>query len=148
MPRELLTVSPRVIGYADYEDRAPTADEVLVETTVSGIKHGTELNIYRGTLPFADELFDLDLRLFRPPHDDEKIAPFFPHTMGSWAAGIVRQVGPAVRTLRPGDRVHGEWKHRETSIKPEAALYPIPSQARWRDDGLHRPGPICPGGRA
>jgi threonine dehydrogenase-like Zn-dependent dehydrogenase len=125
MHRELLTLSPKEIGYAEYDDRAPTADEVFVETTVSGIKHGTELNLYRGTTPFAEELFDLDLRLFRPPQGEEKIAPFFPHTMGSWAAGVVRQVGPDAHRFRPGDLVHGEWKHRETVIKPESALYPI-----------------------
>lgn len=126
MHRELVTLEPRKIGYLPYEDRDPAGDEVLVETTVSGIKHGTELNMYRGTLPFAEELFDLDARLFRPPRPEEKIAPFFPHTMGSWAAGVVRRVGPAVRSLRPGDAVHGEWKHRETVIKPEGVLYRIP----------------------
>ncbi len=129
MPAELITRAPRQIGFAEYEDREPAAGEVLVATTVSGIKHGTELNIYRGTLPFAAEIFDPDLRLFRPPHEEEKIAPFFPHTMGSWAAGIVRQVGPGVRRFRPGDRVHGEWKHRETAIKLETTLYATPSQA-------------------
>jgi threonine dehydrogenase-like Zn-dependent dehydrogenase len=129
MPRELMTESPRHIGFAEYQDHDPIGNEVLIETTVSGIKHGTELNMYRGTLPFADELFDLDLRLFRPPHGDEKIAPFFPHAMGSWAAGIVRKVGPDVRRFQPGDRVHGEWKHRETAIKPEGMIYAIPAQA-------------------
>ena len=129
MPQELITRTPRQIGFSEYQDADPVANEVLVQTTVSGIKHGTELNIYRGTLPFANELFDLDLRLFRPPNDSETIAPFFPHTMGSWAAGVVRKVGPDVQRLRPGDLVHGEWKHRETAIKPESMLYPIPSQA-------------------
>jgi threonine dehydrogenase-like Zn-dependent dehydrogenase len=28
-----------------------------------------------------------------------------------------------------GDAVHGEWKHRETAIKSERALYPVPSTA-------------------
>ncbi len=30
-----------------------------------------------------------------------------------------------MRCFAPGDWVHGEWKHRETALKPEAALYPI-----------------------
>ncbi len=124
MPTELITRAPREISYQQYDDRDPVADEVLIETTVSGIKHGTELNVYRGTLPFASELFDPVLRLFRAPRDDETIAPFFPHTMGSWAAGVVRKVGPDVRRFRPGDMVHGEWKHRQTAIKQEGSLYP------------------------
>jgi threonine dehydrogenase-like Zn-dependent dehydrogenase len=125
MPLELTIAAPWRIGYAAYADRQPAGSEVLVRTRVSGIKHGTELNMYRGTLPFADELFDLEARMFRPPHEGEHIAPFYPHTVGSWAAGVVVAVGPDVRRFRPGDRVHGEWKHRETVLKPEAGLYPV-----------------------
>jgi threonine dehydrogenase-like Zn-dependent dehydrogenase len=125
MPRELIVESPRVIGYADYTDREPVGSQVRVRTQVSGIKHGTELNMYRGTLPFAAEKWDPDLRLFRPLHEDEVVAPFYPHTLGSWAAGVVEAVGPDVKRMRPGDCVHGEWKHRETALKPEAVLYPV-----------------------
>jgi threonine dehydrogenase-like Zn-dependent dehydrogenase len=125
MPLELIVEAPWRIGYVAYTDREPVGSEVLVRTRISGIKHGTELNMYRGTLPFADELFDRDLRLFRPPRGDEQVAPFYPHTLGSWAAGVVEAVGPDVRCFAPGDWVHGEWKHRETALKPEAALYPI-----------------------
>jgi len=41
--------------------------------------------------------------------------------------GVVVAVGPAVRGFRPGDRVHGEWKHRQTALMPESALYPVAS---------------------
>jgi len=107
MPLELVFEAPRRIGYAPYSDRQPTGSEVLVRTRVSGINHGTEINMYRGTLPFADQLFDLEARLFRPPREDEKIAPFYPHTVGSWAAGVVTAVGPDVKRFKPGDWVHG-----------------------------------------
>ena len=93
MPLELIVAEPRRIDYAEYAEREPQAGEVLVHTLVSGIKHGTELNMYRGTLPFAEEVWDPQLRLFRPPHADEHIAPFYPHTLGSWAAGVVQRVG-------------------------------------------------------
>jgi threonine dehydrogenase-like Zn-dependent dehydrogenase len=126
MPQELVVISPKTIGFSSYEDRQPAGDEVLIQTQVSGIKHGTELNMYRGTLPFASELWDPALRLFRPPGEGESVAPFYPHTLGSWAAGVVLQVGPEVRTFQKGDLVHGEWKHRQTAIKTEAALYRIP----------------------
>jgi threonine dehydrogenase-like Zn-dependent dehydrogenase len=129
MPKELVVLSPKKIGFSDYEDPQPNGDEVLIQTLVSGIKHGTEINMFRGTLPFASEIWDPGLRLFRPPGDGEKVAPFYPHTLGSWAAGVVRKVGPDVRVLKPGDLVHGEWKHRQTVIKTQKALYRIPEQA-------------------
>ena len=128
MPRELAVEAPKKIAFLEYQDRDPVDNEVLVHTTVSGIKHGTELNIYRGTLPFATDLWDPALRLFRQPCEGEEVAPFFPHSLGSWAAGVVRKVGPDVRTLKPGDRVHGGWKHRQTVIVAEQSVYPIPDK--------------------
>lgn len=125
MPLELLVTSPRRISFGEYTDRPPVGDEVLIQTVVSGIKHGTELNIYRGTLPFAEELWDPQLRLFRPPGPGEQVEPFYPKTLGSWAAGVVMQVGPQVRRFGPGDCVHGEWKHRQTALLPEGKLYRV-----------------------
>jgi len=126
MPVELVVASPKKVAYFEYQDREPVDDEVLVRTTASGIKHGTEINSYRGVVPFADRLWDPDLRLFRPPKEGETIKPYYPHTMGSWAAGVVAEVGPKVTRFKPGDHVHGEWKHRQTAIMPEGALYAIP----------------------
>ena len=125
MPLELIVRTPKEIGFREYEDRDPAAGEVLVQTVVSGIKHGTELNMYRGTLPFADKLWDPALRIFRPPEEGEKIEPFYPHTLGSWAAGVVTAVGWGVEKFKPGDLVHGEWKHRQTILLPEKSLYPV-----------------------
>lgn len=127
MSKELVALAPRTLGYHVYDDPRPVGHEVLIRTTVSGIKHGTELNIYRGTLPFASEIFDPVLRLFRPPNEGETIKPFFPHALGSWAAGVVEDVGPDVHLFKRGDRVHGEWRHRQMATKPETALYHIPT---------------------
>jgi threonine dehydrogenase-like Zn-dependent dehydrogenase len=126
MPRELIATAPRQVDFADYVDRQPLDSEVLVATTVSGIKHGTELNTYRGTTPFAGQIWDSKLRLFRPPLDGERAAAFYPRPLGSWAAGNVQAVGPRVTRWQPGDRVHGNWPHRQTAMLPEEALYPVP----------------------
>lgn len=125
MPLELIVRTPKEIDFIEYRDREPVKAEVLVQTEVSGIKHGTELNMYRGTLPFAKEIWDPTLRLFRPFQEGEQSIPFYPHTLGSWAAGVVTQIGPDVKQFKPGDRVHGEWKHRQTVLLPEKFLYPV-----------------------
>jgi threonine dehydrogenase-like Zn-dependent dehydrogenase len=122
---ELVVESPRKVVFVEYEDRDPVANELLVRTTVSGIKHGTEINVYRGIVPFADRVFDPDLRAFRPFRDGEEPEPFFPHKMGSWAVGVVTRVGPEVRRFKVGDRVHGGWKHRQTVIVAEDDVYPV-----------------------
>jgi threonine dehydrogenase-like Zn-dependent dehydrogenase len=129
MPLELVVKSPREVAFVEYEDRDPVGNELLVRTTVSGIKHGTEINTYRGIVPFADRVFDLDLRAFRPLRDGEEPAPFFPHKMGSWAAGVVTRVGPQVRRFKVGDHVHGGWKHRQTVIVAEDELHPVSGRA-------------------
>ena len=128
MPLELVVESPRKVVFVEYEDRDPVGNEVLIRTTVSGIKHGTEINVYRGIVPFADRVFDPDLRAFRPFRDGEEPEPFFPHKMGSWAAGVVTRVGPEVRRFKVGDHVHGGWKHRQTVIVAEDTVYPVSGQ--------------------
>ena len=125
MHLEIIVESPKKIVFREYEDRDPIGEEVLVQTLVSGIKSGTELNLYRGANPFVKEVWDQDLRLFRPAREGEEVVPFFPHTLGSWASGVVCKVGDGVSRYKPGDLVHGEWKHRQTALVPEDKLYPI-----------------------
>ena len=129
MPLEIIVVSPKKIELREYVDRDPIEDEILVRTKVSGIKSGTELNLYYGANPFVNEVWDPDLRLFRPAREDEVPVPFFPHTLGSWASGVVNKVGPNVTKFKPGDVVHGEWKHRQTALVKENKLYPIRNEA-------------------
>jgi threonine dehydrogenase-like Zn-dependent dehydrogenase len=128
MPLELVVEAPKKVAFLEYEHEAPVGREVLIRTTVSGIKHGTEVNTYRGIVPFVDRVFDPDLRAFRPLRDGEEPAPFFPHKMGSWAVGVVTRVGSDVTKFKPGDRVHGAWKHRQTVIMAEDELYPVSDQ--------------------
>jgi len=125
MPLEIIVVSPKKIELREYADRDPIGEEVLIRTIVSGIKSGTELNLYYGANPFVKEVWDKDLRLFRPAREAEETVPFFPHTLGSWASGVVTKVGAGVSKFKSGDLVHGEWKHRQTALVKEDKLYPL-----------------------
>ena len=49
LPRELVFLGPRKIGYREYDDRRLGPREIRVETVCSAISHGTEMNLYRGT---------------------------------------------------------------------------------------------------
>lgn len=40
MPLELVVEAPKKVGFVEYADRTPLGDEVLIQTTVSGIKQG------------------------------------------------------------------------------------------------------------
>jgi threonine dehydrogenase-like Zn-dependent dehydrogenase len=125
LERELVLTGPKQIGYISYQEKEPRGNEVLVRTTVSGIKQGTEINLYRGANPFAKEIFDPVLRLFRPPQDGEQVAPWYPHRLGSWAVGVVEAVGPDVQRFKPGDVVHGPWSHRTGIIISEGRIFPV-----------------------
>jgi len=109
MPRELLLTAPCTLELAEYEDVPVAEDEVRAEATASGISLGTELTLYRGSSPFRNKRFDLDLRLFVEDPDAA-----FPARLGYEWVGVVREVGSGVTSVRPGERIHVTLPHRET----------------------------------
>ena len=110
MPRELLVTAPRTCTLAHYDERPLRPDEVRATALCSGISHGTELQLWRGTSPFRDRRFDPELRLF--VDDDEDAA--FPLRIGYEWVGRVQEVGADVRSVRPGELVHLPRPHAET----------------------------------
>jgi threonine dehydrogenase-like Zn-dependent dehydrogenase len=91
----------------------PAAREVRVRALVSGISHGTELNLYRGSSAFADRLFDRELRAFVKPDPPR---PTYPAMLGYSLVGVVEDVGDAVTELKPGDLVHAGAPHGEEAV--------------------------------
>lgn len=63
----------------------PGPREVLVRMGAAGLCH-TDLEVMRGAIPMP-----------------------LPMVLGHEAAGVVEEVGPAVTSVRPGDRVVGSW---------------------------------------
>jgi threonine dehydrogenase-like Zn-dependent dehydrogenase len=112
--------------------------EIRVRAQISGISHGTELNLYRGTSAFADRAFDRDLRAFIRPDPPR---PAYPATLGYELVGTVEEVGADVQELQPGDLVHVGAPHRDEAVldldAAAAATYPpvlLPAGApleRW-----------------
>lgn len=122
MPTQFVVTAPRTIEFRDYEEKPLQPDEIRIRTLVSGIKHGTEMTLYRGKAPFLDRRFDSEYRLFFPREGN---AEFFPINLGSWSVGEVVETGSAVTHFKVGDRVHGEMAHRPTNVRPESAVFPL-----------------------
>ena len=57
MARALLLEAPRTVRLANEEAARLAPREIRVRALVSGISHGTELNLYRGTSAFDERVF-------------------------------------------------------------------------------------------
>lgn len=132
MPRELKLTAPRQVVLQTYEDAPLKPNEVRCEGILSGISHGTEMNLYRGTSPFADKEFDTELRLFVP-----RKGPAPAGDLGYEWVGRVTEVGGDVQHLKPGDLVHMLIAHRETHT-----FVPVNFPYRGRIDAL--PASVTP----
>jgi 2-desacetyl-2-hydroxyethyl bacteriochlorophyllide A dehydrogenase len=111
--RALLLEGPRTLRLRDEDAPALEAREIRVRSLVSGISHGTELNLYRGTSAFADRIFDRDLRAFVHPDPPR---PAYPAVLGYELVGAVDEIGAEVRELQPGDLVHVGAPHRDEAV--------------------------------
>lgn len=122
MPKEFLVTGPRKIEFREYQEPTLGQGEVRIRSILSGISHGTELNLYRGTTPFVDQRFDLEYRLFVP--GQSRLS--FPLRLGYEMVGEVIEVRPSVNTLKVGDIVHGYLNHRETNVARAEDLLLVP----------------------
>jgi 2-desacetyl-2-hydroxyethyl bacteriochlorophyllide A dehydrogenase len=111
--RALVLEGPRTLRLLDEEAPRLRARDVRVRALASGISHGTELNLYRGTSGFAELVFDAELRAFVRPDPPR---PTYPATLGYEMVGVVEEVGPGVRELEVGDLVHAGTPHREETV--------------------------------
>ena len=90
---------------------------------LSGISHGTELSLYRGTSAFADKVFDRGLRAFVEPPAGSASA--YPVTLGYEMVSEVVEVGSG------GDRGRrsGTWctPARRTRRRPSSTSSRVPA---------------------
>jgi 2-desacetyl-2-hydroxyethyl bacteriochlorophyllide A dehydrogenase len=110
MLQELLLVGPSDVRLSAYEEAPLQANEVRAQAVLSGISHGTELNIYRGTSPFHSKRFDKELRMFVEDADGQA----YPRNLGYEWVGRVTEIGSQVTGFKAGDLVHLPSPHRQT----------------------------------
>lgn len=120
MPVELVVLGPRQIGFREYEEKALGPKEVRLSSLISGISHGTEMNLYRGTAPFYHKRWDPVLRMFIK--GDVSIT--YPRGLGYENVAVVTEVGKEVETVEVGDCAWVARPHRETNVVAEDEVRP------------------------
>jgi 2-desacetyl-2-hydroxyethyl bacteriochlorophyllide A dehydrogenase len=127
MSRTLVLDGPRQLRLAEQPSRPLGPGEVRLRARLSGISHGTELSLYRGTSAFADKVFDRGLRAFVEPPAGSASA--YPVTLGYEMISEVVEVGSGVTEVTVGDLVHTGTPHQEETVLDLAAslqaTYPL-----------------------
>jgi 2-desacetyl-2-hydroxyethyl bacteriochlorophyllide A dehydrogenase len=108
MPREIVILGPRKVGLREYQEEPLKNREIKVRTLFSGISHGTEMNIYRGTAPQFHKSVS-ERGLF------QEGSPLFKYPMiyGYEEVGEVAEVASDVRDYKVGDVVASCYTHKE-----------------------------------
>ena len=119
MSRALVLDGPRRLRLSDHPSAPLEQGEVRLRARLSGISHGTELSLYRGTSAFTDRQFDRGLRAFVAPPAGSVSA--YPVTLGYEMVSEVVEVAPDVTAVRVGDLVHTGTPHQEETVLDLAA---------------------------
>lgn len=109
-PIELQLTAPRELAFVPYDDPPLQSGEVRARAIMSGVSHGTELNLFTGNNPFVEQEFDEELRLFVPRK--EPLADSL--LLGYEWLGEVIAIAPDVSRFKVGDQVHLPFRHRQT----------------------------------
>jgi threonine dehydrogenase-like Zn-dependent dehydrogenase len=123
---------PRKVKVAEAGDHTLGADEVRVKTIITGISHGTEMNVYRGIAPFFRRKQDYDYRLFVPASESETWSyPIRSCDPGVWYMGYanvgrVIEKGPDVAGIKVGDLVYSHAPHQSQVVKKAGELVLLP----------------------
>src|SRR5512133_1690961 len=127
MPRTLVLDGPGRLRLAEHPTRPLRPGEIRLRARLSGISHGTELSLYRGTSAFTDKMFDRGLRAFVVPHAGSVAA--YPVALGYEMVAEVTEVAPDVDEVAVGDLVHTGTPHQEETVLDLAAsldaTYPL-----------------------
>jgi 2-desacetyl-2-hydroxyethyl bacteriochlorophyllide A dehydrogenase len=127
VPRALVLEGSRQLRLVEQRSAPLLAGEVRLRSRLSGISHGTELSLYRGTSAFTDKVFDRGLRAFVTPHAGSASA--YPVTLGYEMVSEVVEVAPDVTAVKIGELVHTGTPHQEETVLDVAeslqATYPL-----------------------
>lgn len=149
-PRALRLLGPGKLALVPAPVRSPGPGEVRLRAVVSGVSHGTELHLVRGSSPFADRDLDPDLRRFLPTPpagadagtDADGGGPLPGAALGYELVGEVVEAGPGV-DLAPGTLVHAPVPHAEQACVALGPELDIGYPAQVLPDGLDPEAAAC-----
>lgn len=110
--REVVFAAPDVVVVRAFAPPTLAPDQVRVASLLSGLSHGTELNLLRGSAPGFHRNWDETARAFRESEPHKR----FPVTPGYETVGVITEVGAAVDGVVPGDRVWIDRPHRSEHV--------------------------------
>lgn len=127
---------PRKLRLEEMEDYPLKENEVRIQTLFTGVSHGTEMSVYRGSVPFFRRKNVWDLRLFRPA--DEKDLWGYPIkscTPGVWYMGYANvgkiiEIGKEIKDLKIGDIVYSNAPHQSQIVKTEDQVIKLPENIK------------------
>ncbi|MDF2923563.1 MAG: adh 4 [Paenibacillaceae bacterium] len=122
---------PRHIVIEEAHDLPLGEGQVRIETMYTGISHGTEMAVYRGTAPFFSRKKDASGLFVEADSTELWSYPVRSSDSGVWymgyaAVGRVVETGPGVKTLQPGDIVYCNTPHQSQTVKPENQAVKLP----------------------
>lgn len=123
MTQELLLTAGRTISSRSYREPPVPLGGARATGLFSAISHGTELNLYRGSSPFADRSFDPALRLFLSGGETTG----YPLKLGYEWVGVITELGNQTDPALMGRLVQLPLPHRETQTLEPAWLPPASS---------------------
>ena len=129
-------------GWSSSRRRPLQPGEARLRSLLSGISHGTELSLYRGTSAFTDRVFDRGLRAFVDPAGGQRVGVPGDARLRDGERG---RRGRAGRHRGPvGDLVHTGTPHQEETVldvaESLAATYPLvvlPTAERMERGAVH-----------
>lgn len=126
---------PKRIVVREAEDLPLEANQVRIETMYTGISHGTEMAVYRGTAPFFTRKRD-SAGLFVPADYQEAWSyPVRSSDSGVWymgyaCVGQVVEAGSQASMLKPGDIVYCNAPHQTQTVVREEQAIKLPEGLR------------------
>jgi threonine dehydrogenase-like Zn-dependent dehydrogenase len=118
----LYFTGPRDLAIVDETVDSPGPGQVLLESVVSGISAGTELNVFRGLAPQWRQTMDPETRLFS---DAQGSSWEWPARYGYATVGRVLEKGEGVDALSTGELVFAYTPHGRHALTSAAAVVPL-----------------------